>query len=189
MDKQQITTKCLAILQTMATEADTRARQYGTKGDFDSKDAQSAYKLADRLHQVIDRLTRQAYLAALEQLTLLSDIPLIRLGIPGVDVIILTMDMEDLAKPQVGDGVTVCYASDRYAGTITKVSETGAKIWVVADKATNTKQWPEQDYTFERNPDGQVWIGRRGMNGVYRVQGGSAQITVGPRSQYQAPEV
>ena len=71
---------------------------------------------------------------------------------------------------QVGDGVTVCYYSDRHAGTVIK--RTAKSITVQRDKATLDPNWKpefivggfaghctnqnEQTYTYERDEEGTV---------------------------------
>jgi hypothetical protein len=71
---------------------------------------------------------------------------------------------------QVGDGATMNLYSDRYAGTIIKVSENGKKVTLQFDKATldpnfrpdmvaggfsaHCRNNYEQSYSYERNPDG-----------------------------------
>lgn len=72
----------------------------------------------------------------------------------------------------VGDGVTYCLWSDRYACTVIK--KTAKTITIQRDKAIldpNFKpEWvvggfsavclndEEQDYTYERNPDGEIFV-------------------------------
>lgn len=75
---------------------------------------------------------------------------------------------------KVGDGVTVCLYSDRYAATVTKVTK--ATVTVKRDKATldpnfkpefvvggfvaHCTNQEEQTYTYETDPDGEEYTFR-----------------------------
>lgn len=187
-DKSQLVAKCLVAFNALLGTATDKAKEFGAKGDFDSKEATMAYRRADVLHDVVRSLGGLSYLSALMAYSQLGTPALLDLGFTLGQEAELTEDMRLLAVPQVGDGATVSYVTDRYAGTIVKVSASGATIEVQADSVKNTKQWPEQDYTFERNAAGRTWTARRTTDGGFKVLHSTARVTVGPRSEYQAPE-
>lgn len=102
------------------------------------------------------------------------------------------------ATAQVGDGVTICYWSDRNAATVIK--KTPFSLTVRRDKATLDPSFkPEwipggfsaictnqgdQSYTYEPDPDGQVmtfrWSNKYGTYG----QPGDLQLIKGRREFY-----
>lgn len=95
--------------------------------------------------------------------------------------------METTKTWTVGDGANVTYINDRQAGTIVRVLSPHCVIWQ-RDKATLTSTLDfgddgfngpvtgRQDYTFERDPDGEVITFTFRKNG-YWVRKGDRQST------------
>ena len=68
-------------------------------------------------------------------------------------------------------GATILMWTDRYAGTVIRVTPT--QIHVQEDKATRTDKngmSESQDYEYAPNPQGRVWIFRKTKRG-YRANG------------------
>lgn len=74
-------------------------------------------------------------------------------------------------KPiQVGDGATLCYWSDRHAGTIIAVSPSGKRISVQRDIATRVDSngmSGNQEYTFLPNPASHIYEFTMRKNGYF----------------------
>lgn len=85
---------------------------------------------------------------------------------------------------KVGDGATKRGYSDAHAGTVIKVSPNGKRVWIQRDKATldpsfkpefipggfagHCTNQDEQTYTYERDPEGQVYeVSLRKWRGRY----------------------
>ena len=65
---------------------------------------------------------------------------------------------------KVGDGCTICYYTDRKAGTIIGISDDEKTITVQEDKATRTDTRGEsdwQEYEFERDLNGTIHTFKR----------------------------
>jgi hypothetical protein len=93
--------------------------------------------------------------------------------------------------PEVGDGVTVCYWSDKHAGTIISVSASGKQIVVQQDKATRTDDngmSDRQSYDYEPDPNGQMWRFSLRKNGRWIEKGGDLynglSCSLGGRHEY-----
>lgn len=82
---------------------------------------------------------------------------------------------EDLA---VGDGVSMCYFSDRHAATVIK--RTPKTVTVQQDIAQRTDQrgmGDAQDYEYTRNTNGGLTKFSLRKNGTWRAVGGSDRGT------------
>ncbi len=94
------------------------------------------------------------------------------------------------AKPEVGMGVTFIHWSDRSAGTIVSVSESGKSIEVRGDKTTRTDSngmSESQTYEFETVDEGPTATYTLRKNGRWVRQGEDmkgSSILVGVRSAY-----
>jgi hypothetical protein len=89
-------------------------------------------------------------------------------------------------KAEVGMGATVYFHSDRHAATVTKVSPSGKTIELQEDRAVRTDKngmSESQSYTFERNPNGRVYVARLRANGTFKTSNGEG-VTLGTRSEY-----
>lgn len=95
-------------------------------------------------------------------------------------------------NPQPGDGVTVSVGSDRYAGTIDKVSKSGKTIWFRYDNSRridNNGAFSEsQTYEYEENFDAPLRQASRRKDGRYRQKGQDwGSVTIGVRNAYRDP--
>jgi hypothetical protein len=96
-------------------------------------------------------------------------------------------------KPEVGVGATIHVGSDRYAGTIVRVSESGKTFWIQYDKSIRTDrngQSESQSYKHEPNPNGEIKrVSRRkdGGWGITISDNYYKPVTVGTRSAYRDP--
>lgn len=86
--------------------------------------------------------------------------------------------------PTVGMGATELCWSDRHAYTVIAVSPTGKTVTVQADRATRTDKngmSESQEYSFEPNPQGQVYHLRLTKKGwAYK----GIRFALGYRSEY-----
>jgi hypothetical protein len=89
--------------------------------------------------------------------------------------------------PEVGDGATVVYWTDRKAATVIEVSQTGHQITVQEDTATRTDKngmSDAQSYEYTRNAEGATHEATRRKDGSYRLKGGDTRVLVGVRDHY-----
>jgi hypothetical protein len=87
------------------------------------------------------------------------------------------------AEPKVGMGATLCFWTDRKAGTIIKV--TRCQVHVQEDTATRTDSGgmtEAQQYTYTPNPEGAVHVFRKTKKGWHSTSG--AGLTIGVRRAY-----
>jgi len=90
-------------------------------------------------------------------------------------------------KPEVGDGATLVYVSDREPATVIKVSKSGHKIVVQEDASTRTDNNGMSEcqvYKFKRNRSGLTREATRRKDGSYRVKGTQMRVLIGLRSKY-----
>lgn len=90
-------------------------------------------------------------------------------------------DAEPL-PPYVGMPATVCYASDRFAVTVTYVSKTGHRVIVHEDTATrvDTNGMSEnQTYTYTSNPAGSEHVFFRNSAGFYGSRRNGKRLALG----------
>lgn len=100
----------------------------------------------------------------------------------------LLMEGTAHVRPEVGMAATVCFHTDRHAGTITQVSKTGGSFIVQRDKAIRTDsngQSDAQSYTYERDPHGSEYHFRRTARG-YRCAS-TTGIIFGRRDEFMDP--
>lgn len=74
---------------------------------------------------------------------------------------------------QVGDAVTYCVGSDRYAYDVVAVSKSGHKLTIRAATSTPAPGfnfYTNQVYTYAPNPAGEVMTAYRTKTGAYRVK-------------------
>ena len=98
-------------------------------------------------------------------------------------------NVNTVIDPEIGMGATVCYWSDRHAGTIIEVSKNC--VLVQHDKAIRTDSNGMSDmqtYSYERNPQGQVMEFTLRKNGRW-IQRGSdmkngVSLVIGHRREY-----
>jgi hypothetical protein len=91
--------------------------------------------------------------------------------------------------PEVGMGCTVCAWTDRYACTIIEVSKSGKSLVCQRDKAirTDNNHMSEcQEYSYERNPNGQKFEMRLNKWGRWVEKGcrDGYKCSLGHRDEY-----
>jgi len=82
--------------------------------------------------------------------------------------------------PKVGEGATLCYWTDRYAGTVIAVSKNGRTVAVQQDtaKALHTMMTDSgQQWEHERDPQEAVTVLTRRKNGRYIAKGATMNGT------------
>jgi hypothetical protein len=92
-------------------------------------------------------------------------------------------------KPKVGMGVTICWWSDRTAGTISRVSPSGKTFWFKDDTAIRTDNngiSEQQEYRYEQCPDAPEEQVRMTKNG-WRTVGSKCGVHLGYRKAYTDP--
>ena len=87
--------------------------------------------------------------------------------------------------PKVGDGATLYAYTDRYAGTITKVSPSGKTVWITEDRVTWKPHPSGYADSCTPDPNGRVFIARKRPNGTWRSAG--MGVTLGRRDAYRDP--
>ncbi len=96
-------------------------------------------------------------------------------------------------QPQVGDGATVCYYTDRHAATViaVKTFKSGARagqvreVTVQMDRATRTDDLGMSDcqsYSYERDPNGSTATFKVNKQGRFGTPGSS--LAIGYREEY-----
>lgn len=91
---------------------------------------------------------------------------------------------KEFRRPQVGEGATLCWWSDRDPYTIIKVSASGKTFWMQEDNYKRTDNYgmsDVQDYEYSPNPNGQIRQVRLTVNGW---QSNGQYVAVGHRRRY-----
>jgi len=84
--------------------------------------------------------------------------------------------------PKIGEGATIILWTDRYAGTIIKI--TRCQIHVQRDVAVRQDDrgmCETQDYTYRPDPQGPLYIFRKTKRGY---KAGSCGLVIGERDEY-----
>jgi hypothetical protein len=93
-------------------------------------------------------------------------------------------------KLEIGMGATEVLYTDRHAFTIIEIINDRTVI-LQQDTATNTKPWPEQEYTYERNPNGEKVMVTLRINGKWVEKSKSVKdgrkFRIGDRNEYIDP--
>jgi len=95
---------------------------------------------------------------------------------------------DEIAGPDVGDGVTMAGWTDRHAATVIK--RTPKTVTVQRDKATRSDSngmSDSQSYTYERDPEGATYRFSLRKNGTWRKVGDSdkgMRMVAGRREYY-----
>ena len=102
--------------------------------------------------------------------------------------------MEGLATdltPTVGMGATIYLYTDRYAATVTKVSDSGKTIWLTEDSwdinPLTAANGGGYGMNFRPNPNGRVHKATRRANGTWKTTGSHNGVTLGTRAAYRDP--
>lgn len=94
----------------------------------------------------------------------------------------------EAAGPEVGDGVTMCFYTDRHACTV--ISRTAKTVTVQRDKARRVDEngmSDAQQYEYERDPHGATYVFSLRKNGTWRQRGDSergSRLVLGRREYY-----
>lgn len=89
--------------------------------------------------------------------------------------------------PEVGQGATLIYWTDRTPATVVAIERNGRLIVVQEDTATRTDSngmSDAQSYEYERNPNGRTHEATLRKDGSYRLKGGQTRVALGARSKY-----
>jgi hypothetical protein len=87
----------------------------------------------------------------------------------------------------IGMGATIQVGSDSYPATVIQVTNNGKRVVVQEDIATrvDTNGMSEsQQYTYEPNPNGTIYIATLRKDGRWRVTGGKTPVSLGFRRKY-----
>jgi hypothetical protein len=88
--------------------------------------------------------------------------------------------------PKVGMGLTILMWTDRHAGTITRVSESGKTIWFKRDKAIRVDgngMSETQEYRFERDEEATEERASLRKGGQWKSTHGD-RLALGERTEY-----
>jgi len=92
-------------------------------------------------------------------------------------------------KPVVGMGATITCGSDRYPGTVMRVSASGKTVWVIEDdfrrKDHNGPFTESQEYEFFPNPNGHIYRVHFTKRGFWKA--GWQTVWFGGRGAYRDP--
>jgi energy-coupling factor transporter ATP-binding protein EcfA2 len=93
----------------------------------------------------------------------------------------------DQLQPYEGMGATIQHWSDRTATTIIQITHDGKRLILQADKAIRTDNngmSEQQDYAYERDSQGQIYIATLRKDGRYRISYTKQLVSLGYRSAY-----
>jgi hypothetical protein len=91
------------------------------------------------------------------------------------------------APPEVGMGATIQIGSDSIPATIIQVTRNNRRVVVQEDLATRTDNngmSDSQQYTYQADPQGAIYIATLRKDGKYRLEGGKTPVTLGFRRKY-----
>jgi len=89
--------------------------------------------------------------------------------------------------PEVGMAATIHIGSDSHPATVIQVTRNGKRVVVQEDLATRTDNngmSESQQYTYQADPTGAIYIATLRKDGSYRVTGGKMPIHLGSRRKY-----
>lgn len=95
--------------------------------------------------------------------------------------------MITIEEPSIGMGASIHSWSDRTAATVIQVTHNGKRIVLQEDTATRTDQngMSEcQEYSYERNPQGEIFHATKRKDGRFRITGSKRLVSLGVRSSY-----
>jgi len=90
-------------------------------------------------------------------------------------------------RPEVGDGVTICYWSDSEPATIIKVSTSAHKLTIQTDKSKRIDKngiSESQEYEYTSDPDGSVYVAYLRLDGTYRLTGSKTRVSLFGRRKF-----
>lgn len=89
--------------------------------------------------------------------------------------------------PEIGMGVTELCWSDRYPYTIIDITKSGKTITIQRDKAIridNNGMSEDQEYVYERDPNGIIYKARKNKYGRWQTIGDKTRLKIGEREKY-----
>jgi hypothetical protein len=89
--------------------------------------------------------------------------------------------------PIVGMGVTISWWSDCRPGTIIDITHKGNRLIIQEDTAIridNNGMSESQEYIYEYNLNGSIYVGTLRKDGYYRIAKSSCAITLGYRRKF-----
>lgn len=95
--------------------------------------------------------------------------------------------MEKNIEPEIGMGVTICYWSDRMAGTIIDISASGKTLVIQEDncvRTDNNGMSESQNYIYSSNPNGQTHIVTKRKDGSFRIMKSKTLVSIGHRRAF-----
>lgn len=93
----------------------------------------------------------------------------------------------EIIEPEIGMGVTICYWSDRMAGTIVDISASGKTLIIQEDNSfriDNNGMSDCQEYTYSPNPNGQTHVATKRKDGSFRLMKSKTLISIGHRRTF-----
>lgn len=90
-------------------------------------------------------------------------------------------------QPTIGMGATIYGYSDRHPATVIQISHGGRRLVLREDKATRTDNngmSEIQSYTYEPDPEGQIYHATLRKQGEYRLVGSTRLVALGERNKY-----
>jgi len=97
------------------------------------------------------------------------------------------LNTSNSVRPEIGQGATIQYHSDREPATIVDVSPSGKKIVLQQDsviRTDNNGMSECQTYEYHRNPEGTLHYATLRKDGVFRLVGSKTRVFIGERSKY-----
>jgi hypothetical protein len=98
-----------------------------------------------------------------------------------------TISNVSFTPPEVGMGATIQIGSDSIPATIIQVTSNCKRVVVQEDLATRTDKngmSESQQYTYQSDPKGTIYIATLRKDGRYRITGGKLPVTLGIRRKY-----
>jgi hypothetical protein len=89
--------------------------------------------------------------------------------------------------PMVGMGATIGFHSDSVAATLIQITHKGKRIVVQRDKAIRVDHngmSEIQEYNYERDENGTIYIATLRKDGSYRVAGTKQRVSLDVRREY-----
>jgi hypothetical protein len=90
-------------------------------------------------------------------------------------------------EPQIGMGATIQHWSDRTAVTIVQITHNARRLVLQEDEATrldNHGMSESQDYSYQRNTEGLLYVATIRKDGRYRIRYTQQLVSLGVRNFY-----
>jgi len=103
----------------------------------------------------------------------------------------MTTSTREKRMPKLGEGCTICFASDCAPATVVEISPSGKTVTVQRDHGIVTKRaksyGDEPEYRFEQDLEGPKTVFRLNKHGAYCAKGGHPRLFLGERRKYTDP--